>query len=859
MEPSGQARLAAAGVTAREAEVLAVIGGRLTNQEIAARLFISVRTVESHVSALLRKLGLPGRPALIELAQQLAAGPALPVPPTSFVGRDAELARLRELLAASQLVTLTGPAGCGKTRLALAAARAWPGETRVAELGPATAADASAVLAGALGISYEAGDLAVAARVALAGRDLLIVADNCDHVITAAGELLTALTRAVPGLRIIATSRQPLGVSEEHVLPVPPLAGPADARPASVAGSAAGRLFLDRAQAAAPEFRLDAVTAPHVAAICRRLDGLPLAIELAAARARSLDVAALADSLTDQVQLLAQPGGAGRHRSLAAAIEWSWQLLDETERDLLSRLAALPGEFTLALAEAVTPGLAAGGLRAALLRLADRSLVSVLLGGGPARYRLLGVIRAFVAGRAPGPAAEVRRAHAHYFSALAAADARAHCQPATAGPPAAEGPPFDEVNYLAALAWAADAEPPLADRLLTDLSQLIEVQPSRRAIEAIRAVAERTGAQWSSEALARAGLALTYLDLAGAAELARRAASRAASDRDRGYARWVTGWLHAYRRQESAALESLDQVIAYAGNGVDPWLEASAWQGRGLARTRTADAFADWERAVTAFVVAGDLAHASNVRYFLASRAVEAGERLADVPVWLRECEAYAGSRGWRHELAHIHRVQAVYERMQGRPAEARGLLERCLPVFRQAGDFRCTARTLLELGAHHREGEPAAAADLLLQGLGMAMIAGDGPLRARILAALTRAAAAAGDLPLAARAFGTLSGEQPAGSGDDTLPAELVETLRAPAYATFVAEGRAGGPALLGTRYPRLPAARSRLSGPARRAGGSGRRSPPPRAASTSAGTRRCAAAGRTRSAPAAAPRRPA
>ena len=149
MEPAGQARLAAAGVTAREAEVLAVIGARQTNQEIAGRLCISVRTVESHVSSLLRKLGLPGRSALIQLARQLAAEPLLPVPPTSFVGREEELAQLRGLLAACPLVCLAGPAGCGKSRLALEAARGWAGETRIAGLASAAAADVSAVIAAA--------------------------------------------------------------------------------------------------------------------------------------------------------------------------------------------------------------------------------------------------------------------------------------------------------------------------------------------------------------------------------------------------------------------------------------------------------------------------------------------------------------------------------------------------------------------------------------------------------------------------------------------------------------------------------------------------------------------------------------
>jgi len=807
MEPAVQARLAAAGVTVREAEILALLGGRLTNQEIAGRLFISVRTVESHVSSLLRKLGLPGRPALIQLARELAAEPLLPVPPTSFVGREEELAQLRDLLASGQLVCLTGPAGCGKSRLALEAARGWAGETRIAGLAAAEAAEVRSLIATALGIGYEAGDLAAAGRMALAGRSVLLVADDCDQVVDAAAEQLTALTRAVPSLRVVVTCRQPLGVGEERVLPVPPLSCPAGSGPGAVQESAAGRLFLDRARAASPQFGLHAATAPHVADICRRLDGLPLAIELAAARVRTIDVASLADSLTGQLQVLEQAAGAGRHRSLAAAIEWSWGLLDQAEQDLLSHLAALPGEFTLAMAQAAAPRQAAADQRVTLLRIADRSLIGVALTAGqPARYRLLSTIRAYAAGRAPEVAAQVRQGHARYCCDLAEAEVRARYQPGQSQPPL---PPFDEANCLAALTWAAASEPALADRLLRHLAQLIGMQPSRRGIEVIAAIAGDDGS-WSSEALAWASWATTYLDLDTAAELAARSARQAAGDRDQAYAGWAAGWVHAYRHNEAAALNCLDQVIAYAQNAQVPWLEASAWQARGLARSQGADAFSDWQHAVRRFVAAGDMMHASNVRYMLAQRAVETGQRLAEVPVWLRECESYAASHGYRHELAHIHLVRASYERTQGGLDTARDLLDNSLPVFRQAGDFRCTTRTLLELADHHRPGQPAAAADLLLQGLGTAMLAGGGTLRARVLASLTAAAAAAGDLPLAARALGALDAlgqPQTSASTQDMPPAisaDLADALQAPAYATYAEEGRAGGISLIVTLYPR-------------------------------------------------------
>jgi predicted ATPase/DNA-binding CsgD family transcriptional regulator len=802
MEPAGQARLAAAGVTAREAEVLAVIGARLTNQEIADQLFISVRTVESHVSALLRKLALPGRPALIQLARQLAAEPALPATPTSFVGREDELAQLRGLLTANPLVSLTGPGGCGKSRLALEAARGWAGETRIAGMAAVAAADVGAVVAAALGIGYEAADLAMAARIALAGRSVLLVADDCDQVVAAVAEQLTALVRSVPGLRVVATSRQPLGVSEERVLPVPPLASPAGSGPAAVRESAAGRLFLDRARAASPQFRLDEATAPHVADICRRLDGLPLAIELAATRVRTLDMATLADTLSGHLQLLQQTAGAGRHRSLAAAIEWSWNLLDQAERDLLGRLAALPGEFTLAMAKAVASVAPAADqaadLETCLLRLADRSLIGVALTAGqPARYRLLSTIRAFAAGRAPAVTEQVRHAHARYCCELAEAEVRARCELGRSRPP----PAFDEVNYLAALTWAAAVQPVLAERLLRCLARLIEMQPSRRGIEVICAVAGSPDGCWSSEALASASLAATYLDLRKAEELAGRSAARVATDRDQAYARLSAGWVLAYQHEEAAALGHLDQVIGYARDAAEPWLEGSAWQARGQAREREADAFSDWQEAVTRFVAAGDMMHASNVRYMLAYRAVEAGERLAEVPVWLRECESFAASRGYWHELAHIHNVRAVYERMQGRLDTARDLLDSALTVFRQAGDFRCTTRALIELAEHHRPGDPAAAADLLLRGLEMAMLAGGGLLRARVLVSLITAAAAAGDLPLAARALGVLDAlgrlQAPA------VPADLAKDLQAPAFNSYVEEGRVGGINLIIALYP--------------------------------------------------------
>jgi predicted ATPase/DNA-binding CsgD family transcriptional regulator len=830
---TGPARLAAAGVTAREQEILDAIGRRLANPEIAARMHISVRTVESHVSALLRKTGLTSRSALVELAQQLPGEQAVPIPTTSLVGRDSDLAALAGLLASAPLVTLTGPAGAGKTRLALAAARAWPGEARLADLTPATADGAAALIAAGLGIGYEARDLTAAARVALAGRSLLLVADNCEHVLAAAADVLDSLVSTASGLRVLATSREPLGIGAERVYPVEPLPLPAGRSPADVRASAAGRLFLDRAQAASPGFRLDETSAPQVADICARLDGLPLAIELAAARIRTLDAAELAEGLRNRLGVLERPGRAGRHESLASAIDWSWRLLTDAERGLLRRLAALPGEFTLPLAEAAGtaptsgpgspagPDSADGGspagpdgaeVRPLLLRLVDQSLVTVRRPAGePARYRLLAVIRAFALEHAAPVADEqVLRAHARFFESAAADAVRSLWQ---ARPPAPSPPRFDEPNLLAALAWSAGHDAGLADRLLISISQLVEAEPSRHALQTIGDLAGHRPPDWSSEALARACQVVCYLSLEQAAQLARQSSMAAATGRDRAFAGLASGWVRAYRYDEAAARRQLDPVLSYARRAGEPWLEASALQACGVAGGSAAAAFADLELAATRFVAAGDLMHAQNVRYMLASRALEAGTRLDDVPVWLDGCESFAASHGLTHELAHIRRTRAGYLLIRDQPAAALELLEAAMPVFRQAGDFRCVARTLADLARPALTADPAAQADFLLGALGAAAIASGPPLQAQVLTALTGAAAGAGDLVLAARCLGALqaiAGEAPDGPGPGrgvprvALDRGLQQALGQPAYATFVSEGQEGGIGLITALYPR-------------------------------------------------------
>ncbi|MFF4660062.1 ATP-binding protein [Streptomyces sp. NPDC001381] len=342
------------------------------------------------------------------------ARPALPVQLTRFVGREAELARILEALSETRLVTLTGPGGAGKTRLAIEAARArtepsghGAARTRVdvcfVELAPLTegARIPYAVLA-ALGVREgfrtPAGDATDRLLAALEEREVLLVLDNCEHLVEDTARLSALLLAGCPGVRVLATSRESLGITGEVLVPVPPL--PPDP---------AVRLFVDRARAVRPGFEGHA----RVAGICAALDGLPLAIELAAARLRTLTPGELADRLDDRFRLLSRGdrSKAPRHRTLRAVVEWSWDLLDEEERELARRLSVFSGGATLEAVEAVC------GLpypEDVLASLVEKSFLEVSEG----RYRMLETIRAFAAGERTCEA-DLRDAHAGYFVRLA--------------------------------------------------------------------------------------------------------------------------------------------------------------------------------------------------------------------------------------------------------------------------------------------------------------------------------------------------------------------------------------------------------------------------------------------------------
>ena len=387
------------------------------------------------------------------------------------MGRERELGEAAALLGAHRLVTLTGPGGTGKTRLALQAAaevlEAHPDGVWLVEL--AALADPALVpqaVAAAVGVREEPGrPLPATLTDALRPKRLLLVLDNCEHLLDACARLADALLRACPHVRVLATSREALGLAGETAWRVPSLTVPdvADTQHApdvaDVARYAAVRLFADRAAAVQPEFVLTDENAAAVAQICARLDGIPLAIELAAARVRVLPPRQLLERLDDRFRILT--GGSRtaleRHQTLRAAVDWSYDLLTEPERALFARLAVFAGGWTLEAAEQVGAGegIESPEVLDLLTRLADQSLVVAQeQPDGTARYRLLESLRQYgrdkLAARAEAPA--VRDRHLAHFLALAE-----RADPGLYGPDAPawiERLEVEHDNLRAALDWA---------------------------------------------------------------------------------------------------------------------------------------------------------------------------------------------------------------------------------------------------------------------------------------------------------------------------------------------------------------------------------------------------------------------
>ena len=342
-----------------------------------------------------------------ELAAPGVAGRPPPVPLTSFVGREAERDAVGERLGRSRLVTIIGPGGSGKTRLALevAAVLGRNRDVRFADLAPEPDERVLPAVAEAVGVR-DAGAIPRERLIAelvdemTARPGLLLVVDNCEHVVDACAELIHGLLSQVADVQVLATSQVSLGVPGESLVPLAPLGLPGeDEAPEVIASSEAVRLFAARAGDHDPAFTLSSETAGLIAKICRQLDGMPLAIELAAAQSRTFALQEISERLDDALGFLASGPRTAveRHRTLRATVDWSIRLLSDNERELLERLAVFAGGFALSRAERVCAGdgIAPEDVAPLLAQLVDRSLVIRRSQGGTDRYWLLEAIRQY--------------------------------------------------------------------------------------------------------------------------------------------------------------------------------------------------------------------------------------------------------------------------------------------------------------------------------------------------------------------------------------------------------------------------------------------------------------------------------
>ena len=409
----------------------------------------ALRVYERLRARLADELGVDPSPELQQAHLAVLRGELAPAPAptarrtnlkaqlTSFIGREDEVARIAKSLEQSRLVTLVGPGGAGKTRLAAESAQTIvdraPDGIWLAELAGVTAgADVPQAVLGSVGLreihlmdrgtAISPRDALSRLREGLAERRAVLILDNCEHVIEASASLAEQLLGECPELRVLATSREPLGIFGETLLAVPPLGQPSPTAGAAEAlDHPAVRLFTDRAAAARPDFVVDDDTVAAVIEIVRRLDGLPLAIELAAARLRTLPLEDIAHRLSDRFRLLT--GGSRtalpRHRTLRAVVEWSWDLLTPPERRMTELLAVFPAGITTAAATAVRPDdVAAEDVPDLVASLVDKSLLQPI--GDGRRVRMLETIREYGIERLAerGDLAAARSRHADHFAAL---------------------------------------------------------------------------------------------------------------------------------------------------------------------------------------------------------------------------------------------------------------------------------------------------------------------------------------------------------------------------------------------------------------------------------------------------------
>jgi predicted ATPase/class 3 adenylate cyclase len=705
----------------------------------------------------------------------------LPAQLTTFVGRASELSALRARLGLARLLTLTGAGGSGKTRLALQLAAdrlddfsdgVW--WTDLAPLSDPTLV--SHAIAVALGVREQPDrPLEQSLLGYLRPKRLLLVLDNCEHLVAACAAVADLLLRQCPDMRILTTSREGLGIAGETLYPVPPMTLPETDRPApdALVQSEAVQLFADRAAALVPSFAVTERTAPLIAHICRRLDGIPLALELAAARSKSLSLEEIAARLEDQFRLLT--GGSRtalpRHQTLQSAIDWSYAMLGAAEQACFRRLSVFAGGFTLDAAEAVGSGepVAYADVVDVLGHLVDKSLVVAEGRNGDVRYRMLESLRQYGRDRliAAAEANAIRTRHLHWFVTVSN-----RAEPALKGmdqPDWLRRLSTEHDNLRTALQWSLTSS--AIDeglRIATAISRFWylrgHISEGRRWLdELLESQAEETaGPATDAAAMAAAAfLAQLQFDAGRATALATRALEmfRAADDH-RGIASAlatlasVARWQADYERADALFEESLTHSRA----GGDAWGIATATSGRaGVARMRReyAQAAALFVESNQLFRQLGDQHGVSNTLYFMGLIARAQGD-FAKAEALGEEGLAVSTALDDKYAVAHQLHLLGEVAWSRGEREKAAALHEAVLPMFVDLGDKSCIISTTSDLAlvAQHR-GDVRRAATLHRESLTGSREMGDAPGVARYLERLAALEQQLGDSMRAARILG--------------------------------------------------------------------------------------------------------
>ena len=703
----------------------------------------------------------------------------LPVEMTSFIGREREIAEIKRLLGTARLLTLAGVGGVGKTRLALQTAAemldAFPDGVWLVELAPLS--DPSLVphtVAGALGVHEEPGRTLLESLVAFArSKSLLMILDNCEHVISASAHLADTLMRVCPTARIVATTREPLGITGELTYRVFPLTLPDLDRGApfdSLMRSEAVRLFVERAIFVDPRFTITERNAAAVTQVCRRLDGIPLAIELAAARVRVLSPDQIAARLDDRFQFLT--GGSRtslpRHQTLRAAIDWSHHLLSDKERMLLRRISVFANGFSLEAAEAICSdeGIAPGEVLDLLTQLVDKSLLLAETPGGEARYRIQETVRRY--GREKlleaGEQSDCLARHRNWYLALVE-----RAEPALQGPEQKRWiTQLDQEhdNLREALAFSLEGgSEDSALRLAAGLWWFWQVRgylSEGRAwlSKALAGNAERSRAR--ARALYGAGfLAWRQGDLDQAQPLGEDSSEIARTWGDRmGIASAISLLEHVARTRgdHERATGLAERSVAIFREMGDTWGIATALISLGNAAgfqgnyRRAREAL---EEGLSLFRRSGDASGTAAALHFLGSVTRNQGD-YARAEAVARESLNLNRQLGDNSRIAFSLHLLGLVARDQNDHAQAETLFQESLTLFRDLEDTWGITTALVSLGVTARlRDDDARATELLQEGLRLRRNLGDKPGIAECLEALAAVAAAKREPQRAARLLG--------------------------------------------------------------------------------------------------------